>query len=37
MERTNARNLEELPDPIDLVSIDVSFISLGLIFPAVTA
>lgn len=36
MERTNARNLGGLPEPIGLVSIDVSFISLGLIFPAVT-
>jgi 23S rRNA (cytidine1920-2'-O)/16S rRNA (cytidine1409-2'-O)-methyltransferase len=36
MERTNARNLEPLPEPIDLATIDVSFISLGLIFPAVT-
>ena len=35
LERTNARNLEGLPEPIDVVSIDVSFISLGLIFPAV--
>lgn len=35
MERTNARSLEALPDPIDIVTIDVSFISLGLIFPAV--
>lgn len=36
LERTNARSLEALPVPIDFVSIDVSFISLGLIFPAVT-
>lgn len=35
MERTNARYLEALPDPIDVVVIDVSFISLALIFPAV--
>ena len=35
MERTNARHLEELPEPIDLVVIDVSFISLSLMFPAV--
>jgi 23S rRNA (cytidine1920-2'-O)/16S rRNA (cytidine1409-2'-O)-methyltransferase len=33
MERTNARYLESLPEPIDLVTIDVSFISLGLILP----
>jgi 23S rRNA (cytidine1920-2'-O)/16S rRNA (cytidine1409-2'-O)-methyltransferase len=35
MERTNARYLEGLPEPIDLVTADVSFISLGLILPAV--
>jgi 23S rRNA (cytidine1920-2'-O)/16S rRNA (cytidine1409-2'-O)-methyltransferase len=35
MERTNARHLEALPDPVDVVVIDVSFISLNLIFPAV--
>ena len=35
MERTNARYLEALPDPIDVAVIDVSFISLALIFPAV--
>jgi 23S rRNA (cytidine1920-2'-O)/16S rRNA (cytidine1409-2'-O)-methyltransferase len=35
MERTNARYLETLPDPIDVAVIDVSFISLNLIFPAV--
>jgi 23S rRNA (cytidine1920-2'-O)/16S rRNA (cytidine1409-2'-O)-methyltransferase len=35
MERTNARYLEELPEPIDLVVIDVSFISLRLILPMV--
>lgn len=35
MERTNARYLESLPQPISLVSIDVSFISLRLILPAV--
>lgn len=34
MERTNARYLETLPEPIDLVTIDASFISLKLIFPA---
>jgi 23S rRNA (cytidine1920-2'-O)/16S rRNA (cytidine1409-2'-O)-methyltransferase len=33
MERLNARYLEGLPEPIDLVVIDVSFISLGLILP----
>lgn len=35
MERTNARHLQSLPEPIDIVVIDVSFISLNLIFPAV--
>ncbi|MEA5002907.1 MAG: TlyA family RNA methyltransferase [Christensenella sp.] len=35
MERTNARYLEAQEKPVDFVSIDVSFISLGLIFPAV--
>ncbi len=33
MERTNARHLESLPEPVDLVSVDVSFISLELILP----
>jgi 23S rRNA (cytidine1920-2'-O)/16S rRNA (cytidine1409-2'-O)-methyltransferase len=35
MERTNARYLEVLPEPVDLVTIDASFISLGLILPSV--
>lgn len=35
MERTNARHVESLPEPIDIVVIDVSFISLSLMFPAV--
>lgn len=35
MERTNARYLESLPEPVSLVVIDVSFISLRLILPAV--
>ena len=35
MERTNARYLDTLPQLVDLVTIDVSFISLKLIFPAV--
>jgi len=36
MERTNARHLthEQIPDSLDFASIDVSFISLKLIFPA---
>ncbi len=35
MERTNARYLERLPEPVDLVTMDVSFISLELILPRV--
>jgi len=35
MERTNARYVDSLPEPIELVVIDASFISLGLILPAV--
>ena len=35
MERVNARYLESLPEPIDLVTMDVSFISLTKILPAV--
>lgn len=36
MERTNARYLtkEQIPEALDFISIDVSFISLGLILPA---
>ena len=34
MENTNARYLESLGEPVDLVVIDVSFISLRLILPA---
>ncbi len=34
MERTNARYLEKLAEPVDWVTIDVSFISLGMILPA---
>ena len=35
MERTNARYLttEQIPDPLEFFSVDVSFISLGLILP----
>ena len=36
MDRTNARYLEQLPEPVDLATIDVSFISLRLILPAAT-
>jgi 23S rRNA (cytidine1920-2'-O)/16S rRNA (cytidine1409-2'-O)-methyltransferase len=35
MERTNARYVENLPETVSLVTIDVSFISLKLILPAV--
>ena len=35
MERTNVRYLEEMPEQVDFVSIDVSFISLKLVLPAV--
>ncbi len=33
MERTNARYLQSLPEPVDLVTIDASFISLKLLLP----
>jgi 23S rRNA (cytidine1920-2'-O)/16S rRNA (cytidine1409-2'-O)-methyltransferase len=33
MERTNARYLVSLPEPVDMVTVDVSFISLALILP----
>jgi 23S rRNA (cytidine1920-2'-O)/16S rRNA (cytidine1409-2'-O)-methyltransferase len=33
LEGTNARHLERLPEPIDLVSIDAAFISLALLLP----
>ena len=35
LERTNIRYLESLPEPIDLATIDVSFISLELVLPPV--
>lgn len=35
LERTNIRYLEALPEPVDLAVIDVSFISLRLVLPAV--
>jgi len=35
MERTDIRNVAQLPEPIDLVMVDVSFISLRQILPAV--
>ena len=36
MERVNVRYLDSLPEPIDLVTVDVSFISLELVLPSVT-
>jgi 23S rRNA (cytidine1920-2'-O)/16S rRNA (cytidine1409-2'-O)-methyltransferase len=35
MEKTDIRDVGELPDPVGIVTIDVSFISLKLILPAV--
>ena len=35
IERTNIRHLEALPEPVDLAAIDVSFIGLALVLPAV--
>jgi 23S rRNA (cytidine1920-2'-O)/16S rRNA (cytidine1409-2'-O)-methyltransferase len=35
MERTNLRELRTLPEPIDLATLDLSFISLRLVLPAV--
>lgn len=36
MERTNARHLESLPEPIELVVGDLSFISLSKVLPAIS-
>jgi len=35
MERVNARYLQQLPELVDLITLDVSFISLKLVLPAV--
>ncbi|HET6381427.1 MAG TPA: TlyA family RNA methyltransferase [candidate division Zixibacteria bacterium] len=35
MERVNLRGLERLPEPVQLATLDLSFISLGLVLPAV--
>jgi 23S rRNA (cytidine1920-2'-O)/16S rRNA (cytidine1409-2'-O)-methyltransferase len=35
MEGTNARNLVAFPEPVDLVTVDVSFISTSVIFPVI--
>jgi 23S rRNA (cytidine1920-2'-O)/16S rRNA (cytidine1409-2'-O)-methyltransferase len=37
MERKNLRELTNLPEPIDVVTLDLSFISLRLVLPAVRA
>ena len=37
MERTNLRDLQRLPEPIDVATLDLSFISLRLVLPAVHA
>jgi 23S rRNA (cytidine1920-2'-O)/16S rRNA (cytidine1409-2'-O)-methyltransferase len=37
MEGVNARTLDALPEPVDLVTIDVSFISLTLVLPSARA
>ena len=37
MERTNLRELRDLPEPIDLATLDLSFISLRLVLPAVAS
>jgi 23S rRNA (cytidine1920-2'-O)/16S rRNA (cytidine1409-2'-O)-methyltransferase len=36
MERTNARHLETLPEPIGLATVDAAFIGLRLLLPAMT-
>ena len=35
MERVNVKNVDKLPEEIDLVTIDVSFISLSRVFPVI--
>ena len=35
LERTNARHLHELPEPVGLATVDVSFISLKLVLPRI--
>jgi 23S rRNA (cytidine1920-2'-O)/16S rRNA (cytidine1409-2'-O)-methyltransferase len=35
MERTNLRTLDALPEPVELATLDLSFISLALVLPAV--
>jgi 23S rRNA (cytidine1920-2'-O)/16S rRNA (cytidine1409-2'-O)-methyltransferase len=36
MERTNARHVAELPEAVDLTTLDVAFISLRVLFPVIT-
>ncbi len=35
MEQTNARHVETLPEPVDLVTVDASFISLKILVPVI--
>ena len=35
MERTNARHIEQLTEPVDFVSVDASFISLKILLPVI--
>ena len=35
MEKTNARHVKSLPEPVDFVTIDASFISLKILLPVV--
>ena len=35
MEKTNARHVESLPEPVDFVTVDASFISLKILLPVV--
>ena len=37
MERTNARHVERLPEPIELATVDASFISLKILLPVIKA
>lgn len=37
MERTNARELEGFPEPVELITVDVSFIGLEKVLPALVA
>ena len=37
MERTNLRELRTLPEPVDLATLDLSFIGLAVVLPAVNA